>query len=50
MIEDYRKKKHEMVSNWKELDRFTETPIEELGVEVYKKIYLMVNLMQNYIA
>lgn len=50
LIEDYRKKLPEMITNWKELDRFSDTPIEELGVEIYKKIYLMVNLMQNYLA
>jgi hypothetical protein len=50
LIEDYRKKKPEMITNWKEIERFSDTPIEELGVEVYKKIYLMVNLMQNYLA
>ena len=50
LIEDYRKKKPEMITNWKELERFSDTPIEEQGVEVYKKIYLMVNLMQNFLA
>lgn len=48
-IEDHQKPKGELVMNWKELDRFAEHPINQLGVEVYKKIYLFVNLMQGLI-
>ncbi len=47
VIEDHQKPKGEIVMNWKELDRFAEHPINQLGVEVYKKIYLFVQLMQN---
>ncbi len=47
LIEDYKKPHGELITNWKELDRFAEHPIEELAVEVYKKIYLLVNLMQT---
>ncbi|WP_407425881.1 DUF5312 family protein, partial [Treponema sp.] len=50
LIEDYQKQRPEMLTNWKELDRFAETPINELGVGVYKKIYLIVNLMQSMLA
>ena len=48
LLEDYQKKNPELITNWKELDRFAEHPLQELGVEVYKKIYLLVTLMQNY--
>ncbi len=47
LIEDYKKKKPEMLSNWKELERNSANPIDELGVEVYKKIYLITSLMQS---
>ena len=47
LIDDYKKNKPEIVSNWKELDRFAETPIEEQSVTIYKKIALFVTLMQN---
>ncbi|WP_191014384.1 hypothetical protein [Treponema zioleckii] len=47
LVEDYKKARPELITNWKELDRFAENPIQELAVEVYKKIYLMVNLMQG---
>lgn len=50
LIEDYQKPRSEMLTNWKELDRFAETPIKELGVTVYKKIYLIVQLMQSLIG
>lgn len=49
LLEDYQKQHPEMVTNWKELERFAEHPIKELGVEVYKKIYLIVSLMQNFL-
>ena len=38
------------MTNWKELERFAETPIKELGVGVYKKIYLIVQLMQGILG
>ena len=50
LIEDYQKQRPEMLTNWKELDRFAETPIKELGVGVYKKIYLIVQLMQGLLG
>lgn len=50
LIEDYKKPHPEMLSNWKELERFADHPIKDLGVEVYKKIYLIVNLMQSFLS
>lgn len=50
LVEDYQKQRPEMLTNWKELDRFAETPIKELGVNVYKKIYLIVQLMQGLLG
>ena len=50
LIEDYQKQRPELMTNWKELERFAETPIKELGVNVYKKIYLVVQLMQGLIG
>ncbi len=47
VIEDYQKPKGEIVMNWKELDRFAEHPINQLSVEVYKKMYLFVQLIQG---
>ncbi len=51
LLEDYAKQPNsEMVVNWKELDHFAEHPIKECGVEIYKKIYLFVSLIQTYIV
>ena len=47
LLEDYAKPKGEVIINWKELDTFADHPIKELGVGVYKHIYLFVQLMQN---
>ncbi|MBQ0052556.1 MAG: hypothetical protein KBT11_10935 [Treponema sp.] len=50
LIEDYQKPHPEMLINWKELERFSEKPIKDMSVEVYKKIYLIVNLMQSLLG
>lgn len=50
LIEDYSKEKHLIVQNWKELEKFIEEPMKEFSIKIYKKIYLFVQLMQNYIA
>ena len=50
LIEDYSKEKHLIVQNWKELEKFIEEPMKDFSVKIYKKIYLFVQLMQNYIA
>lgn len=50
LLEDHAKTNPEMVINWKEVEKFAEQDIKELGVSVYKKIYLFVQLMQNFLA
>lgn len=47
LLEDYAKPKGEVIINWRELDKFSDHPIKELGVGVYKHIALFVQLMQN---
>lgn len=47
LIEDYNRPKGEVLMNWKELDRYAEHPIKQISVEIYKKLYLFVNLMQE---
>ena len=49
LIEDHALPKPVIVQNWKELERFIETPMKEFSVNLYKKIYLFVQLMQTYI-
>lgn len=50
LIEDYTRPKPVIVQNWKELEKYIETPLKEFSVNIYKKIYLFVNLMQQYIS
>lgn len=49
LIEDYSLNKPVIVQNWRELEKFFEVPLKEFSVDIYKKIYLFVQLMQNYI-
>lgn len=50
LIEDYVKQKPVLVQNWRELERFLEHPMKEFCVNIYKKIYLFVQLMQQYLS
>jgi len=50
LIEDYAQPKPTIVMNWKELDKYVEAPIKEFMVNMYKKIYLFVQLMQQYLS
>ncbi len=47
LMEDYAKPKGDLIINWRELDKFADHPIKQLGTDVYKHIYLFVSLMQN---
>jgi len=49
LLEDHEKTRPEMLINWKEIDRFAEIPIKEMGINLYKKIYLFVSLIQMYV-
>ncbi len=49
LIEDYVLPKPVIVQNWKELEKYIEEPMKEFSVDIYKKIYLFVQLMQTYI-
>jgi len=50
LIEDYARPKHVIVQNWKELEKFIETPMKDFSVGIYKKLYLFVQLMQTYLS
>ncbi len=49
LIEDYSLPKPVIVQNWKELEKYIEEPMKEFSVNIYKKIYLFVQLMQGYL-
>lgn len=46
LIEDEGKQKPEMISNWRELEHYTDTPLREFSISLYKKIYLFTTLIQ----
>lgn len=46
LIEDEGKQKPEIVSNWRELEHYSDTPLREFSVSLYKKIYLFTTLIQ----
>ena len=50
LIEDYALPKAVLVQNWKELEKFFEPSLKEFSVDMYKKIYLFVQLMQTFIS
>ena len=48
LIEDFDRKEHEMITNWKELDNSIEDSIKGRMVDMYKQIYYVVQLLQVY--
>lgn len=47
-LEDFVKNRPELILNWKELDHFAENRLKDMCIDVYKKIYLFVSLIQSY--
>lgn len=47
LIEDIDKSKPALVTNWKELAHYAETPLKDMSVKIYKKIYLMSVLVKT---
>jgi hypothetical protein len=50
LLDDLSKTPHEMIINWKEIESASDAPIKERFVEIYKKIYFFVQLMQFFIS
>lgn len=49
VIEDYEKKPHELLLNWKEVEGAFEGEVKETLAAIYKKIYYFIQLMQFYV-
>lgn len=49
ILEDFEKTPHALITNWKELEMNADQPIKEWIVDVYKKIYAFVMLMQLFL-
>lgn len=50
LLEDIDKKNPEVLINWSEVIHYSDKPIKELGMEVYKKIFHFVSLMKYFLA
>ena len=50
ILEDHQKSTPELLINWKELEHYSEKPLNVLGVEVYKQLYQFVTLIQSFLA
>ncbi len=49
VLEDFVKSPHsEIIINWKELDHFAEGKLKPMCIDVYKKIFSFVSLIQNF--
>ncbi|HOX30858.1 MAG TPA: DUF5312 family protein [Spirochaetales bacterium] len=48
LVEDLGRPHHELILNWKEVEGQSPHPLKEWMVEVYKKIYYMVQLLQFF--
>ncbi|HTX71695.1 MAG TPA: DUF5312 family protein, partial [Rectinemataceae bacterium] len=49
LIEDLSRPHHELLLNWKEVENQSPQPLKERLVDVYKKIYYMVQLLQFFV-
>lgn len=50
LLEDIDKKNPEVLINWSEVVHYSDKPIKELGMEVYKKIFHFVSLMKFFLT
>lgn len=49
ILEDYDRKDHEIIINWKELEALSEQPLKARISEVYKKFYYFIQLIQIFL-
>lgn len=49
ILEDYDRKDHEIIINWKELESLSEQPLKARISEVYKKFYYFIQLIQVFL-
>lgn len=49
MIDDLDRERPELILNWRELDGYTEKPLRDQLVTIYKRTYYFVQLMQMYV-
>ncbi|MEE1165549.1 MAG: DUF5312 family protein [Treponema sp.] len=47
LVDDIAKQKPQIISNWNELSRYSDIPMSEFNVSLYKKIYLFTSLIKT---
>ena len=50
LIEDYGRPKAVIVQNWHDLEKFIDVPMKDFSINIYKKLYLFVQMMQAYLS
>lgn len=48
LLEDFVKPHSELIMNWKALDTFAENTLKQKCIDVYKKLFAFVSLLQNF--
>ncbi|MBP5158343.1 MAG: hypothetical protein ILP18_10800 [Treponema sp.] len=48
LLEDFVKPHPDLMRNWKDLDRYAEGKLKQKGIDVYKKLYSFIALLQNF--
>jgi hypothetical protein len=48
LLDDHARSPHDLIVNWKEIELASDKPIAQRIAEVYKQIYLFIQLMQNF--
>ena len=48
LLEDFVKPRGELIRNWKALDTFAEGKLKQKCIDVYKKLFAFVSLLQNF--
>ncbi len=48
LLEDFVKPRSELIRNWKALDTFAEGKLKQKCIDVYKKLFAFVSLLQNF--
>jgi len=49
VLDDYEKRPHELLTNWKEIETHAEKDIHTSITEIYKRIYYFIQLLQYYV-
>jgi len=49
VLEDHERSRPELLLNWREIEQYSEQPIQERMVDVYKRVYFFIQLIQLHV-